>query len=67
MSAWSCPHDADGVCQQVAGARCDPGMRGCVLHGRVRFANADRNLSRKPVRAEPTESAAAAPRRKLPF
>ncbi len=37
MSSWSCPHDAEGVCQLVRGARCEPGMRGCILHGRYRF------------------------------
>jgi hypothetical protein len=69
MSAWSCPHDLDGVCQHVAGARCDPGMRGCVLHGKVRFANPAANLRRAPRRAEPPASPAAGkpPRRKLPF
>ncbi len=49
MSAWSCPHDLNGICQLVSGAVCDPGMRGCVLHGKVRFANADKNVPRKPV------------------
>jgi hypothetical protein len=32
-SGWSCPHDLNGICQHVQGAVCDPGMRGCVLHG----------------------------------
>lgn len=75
MSAWSCPHDLDGVCQRVLGARCEPGMRGCELEGKVRFAREDMNLPRKPVRAaappsEEKESARAPappPRRKLPF
>jgi len=68
MSAWSCPHDVDGICQQVAGARCDPGMRGCVLYGKVRFAGDERGLPRKPVRAEPVDTPPAAPgRRRLPF
>ncbi len=75
MSAWSCPHDLDGVCQRVAGARCEPGMRGCVLHGRFVFADDKMNLPRKPVKAVPTaaqqpaeEAAAPAkPRRRLPF
>ncbi len=53
MSAWACPHDVEGVCQKVRGARCDPGMRGCVLFGKVRFANDDQNSVRKPVKAEP--------------
>ena len=39
MTAWSCPHDLDGVCQRINGARCEPGMRGCVLEGKVRMEN----------------------------
>ena len=68
MSAWSCPHDLNGVCQLVAGAACDPGMRGCVLHGKVRFASEDRNAPRKPVKAsQPPSAAPAAPKRRLPI
>lgn len=71
MSSWSCPHDVDGVCQHVRGARCDPGMKGCVLHGKVRFASEDKNLPRKPVKAappaEPQKQKAAVPKRRLPF
>ena len=76
MSAWSCPHDLNGICQLVCGAACDPGMRGCVLHGKVRFANEDRNVPRKPV-LSPVEgpvkavqqknAAAASPKRRLPI
>jgi hypothetical protein len=53
MTSWSCPHDLQGVCQLVRGARCDPGMRGCVLHGRFRFARDERGTERKPVKAAP--------------
>ncbi len=72
MTAWSCPHDLDGVCQRVQGAVCDPGMRGCVLEGKVRFASEERNLRRKPVKAangkgEDGRKAPAPPRRRLPF
>ena len=70
MSAWSCPHDLDGICQRIQGAVCAPGMRGCVLEGKVRFANPEMNLPRKPVKAEPVEpepKPAQAPRRRLPF
>lgn len=72
MSAWSCPHDLDGVCQRVQGAVCDPGMRGCVLEGKVRFARDDMNLRRKPVKSTPpqpaqAETPAAPPKRRLPF
>jgi len=71
MSSWSCPNDVEGVCQRVAGARCEPGMRGCVLQGRFVFADDKMNVPRKPVRAEALPLAKAAvsvkPRRRLPF
>ena len=70
MSGWSCPHDLDGICQRVQGAVCDPGMRGCVLQGKVVFASDEKNAPRKPVKAieEKQDSRKAqAPRRRLPF
>ncbi|MBA3904346.1 MAG: hypothetical protein C0522_11865 [Rhodocyclaceae bacterium] len=70
MSSWSCPHDDNGVCMRVSGAVCDPGMRGCVLHGKYIFANQDPNAPRKPVPARRKEEPAAepaVPRRRLPF
>ena len=70
MSAWSCPHDLDGVCQKVYGARCDPGMRGCVLFGKYKFASEEKNSVRKPVKAGPKPEPAAqiqAPKRRVPF
>lgn len=71
--AWSCPHDVNGICQRVQGAICDPGMRGCELEGKVRFAREEMNLPRKPVKATPAPAAdsekkpASPPRRRLPF
>lgn len=67
MSAWSCPHDLNGTCQLVRGSVCDPGMRGCVLHGKVRFADVEMNRPRKPVKSGPAAPAAKPPRRRLPF
>lgn len=71
MTAWSCPHDLDDVCQRINGARCEPGMRGCVLEGKVRFANEALNQVRKPVKATPPATSrtgkATPPRRKLYF
>ena len=67
MSSWSCPHDLNGVCQLVQGAACDPGMRGCVLHGKVRFASEEKNQSRKPVKATPPAKPAKTPKRRMPF
>ncbi|ENO82367.1 hypothetical protein C665_17374 [Thauera aminoaromatica S2] len=58
----------------MRGAICSPGMRGCELEGKVRFALDEFNEPRKPVKARPAETrpepkpgAAAAPRRRLPF
>lgn len=70
MSAWSCPHDLNGICQRVQGAVCEPGMRGCELEGKVRFAREALNLPRKPVRAKTPahpDRKPAAPKRRLPF
>jgi len=69
MSAWSCPHDLDGVCQRVRGAICDPGMRGCVLHGKAVFAREEMNLPRKAAPAPEKHKSAppSPPRRRLPF
>jgi hypothetical protein len=74
VSAWSCPHDLDGICQRVRGATCSPGMRGCELEGKVRFANEELNQPRKPVKAAPPPapdrragSGKEVPRRRLPF
>ena len=74
MSSWSCPHDLNGTCQLVQGAACDPGMRGCVLHGKVRFASEAKNQPRKPVRStvpaeqeKPASPAKVPPKRRLPL
>lgn len=37
MSSWSCRYELDGICQRVDGAFCRPGMKGCVLVGKVKF------------------------------
>lgn len=72
MSAWSCPHDLQGVCLRVHGTVCDPGMRGCVLEGKVRFAREEMNERRKPAKVAPAEEKrksvpSQAPKRRLPF
>jgi hypothetical protein len=43
MSGWGCVHEIDGTCGKVAGRPCDPGMKGCILAGRFRFTNPDKN------------------------
>jgi hypothetical protein len=37
MSGWGCPHEVNGICDHVDGAYCRPGMKGCVLQGKVSF------------------------------
>ena len=39
--AWSCPHLSDDFCTRVGGRPCQPGMRGCVLHGRYTIFDGD--------------------------
>jgi hypothetical protein len=37
VSSWSCRYESDGICRKVDGALCRPGMKGCVLVGKVKF------------------------------
>jgi hypothetical protein len=37
MSSWSCRYEVDGLCRKVDGAYCRPGMKGCILVGKVTF------------------------------
>jgi hypothetical protein len=37
MSSWSCRYEAGGLCKKVDGAYCRPGMKGCILVGKVTF------------------------------
>ncbi len=54
MSGWGCPNEVQGKCLRVKGRACDPGMKGCVLHGRFVFSNPDKNPKPKPL-TSPTE------------
>jgi len=53
MSGWDCPHKEDNKCRLVKGLPCDPGMKGCVLFGRVTFANPAKNRPKKEPRGKP--------------
>ena len=46
MGGWGCPHEVDGQCRRVPGRECDPGMKGCVLHGKVAFSKDSKNSPR---------------------
>ncbi len=37
LSSWSCRHEVGGLCKKVDLAFCRPGMKGCVLVGKVTF------------------------------
>lgn len=37
VSSWNCRHDVNGICMKVTGAYCRPGMKGCILVGKVTF------------------------------
>ncbi len=52
--SWGCPHEANDLCARVNNLPCDPGMKGCVLHGRFVFANDEKNerLRQKQAREE---------------
>ena len=52
--SWGCPHELKGLCSRVDNIPCDPGMKGCVLHGRFVFANEEKNeaLRRKRARRD---------------
>lgn len=61
---WSCPHEVGGKCSKVNNLPCDPGMKGCELHGRYAFFNDDKNerLREKLARqknADPAEETSA--------
>ena len=55
--AWGCPHEEDDRCGKVNGQPCDPGMKGCVLHGRFVFANDDKNQRRRQKQGQREASA----------
>lgn len=40
---WSCPHELGGLCSKVDDRPCDPGMKGCELHGRYAFFDDSKN------------------------
>ena len=57
MCSWGCPHEVNGVCQRVKKLPCDPGMKGCVLYGRVVFSDPSKNKPIKVRRPKTEETA----------
>lgn len=43
MGGWDCIHHVEDRCEKVRGKSCNPGMKGCVLAGRFRFSNPEKN------------------------
>lgn len=41
--SWGCPHEVDDRCAKVNNLPCNPGMKGCELVGRFRFADESKN------------------------
>ena len=56
MGGWGCPHEVDGNCRRVPGKACDPGMKGCTLHGKVAFSKDEKNSPRARRKLEATEA-----------
>ncbi len=54
---WGCPHEANGICNKVAGRPCDPGMKGCVLAGRFAFFDEDKNKRLREKQAREQQNA----------
>lgn len=40
-AGWSCPHIEDERCSMRGYQECQPGYPGCVLHGKMLFADPD--------------------------
>lgn len=53
--SWGCPHETNDLCSKVNNLPCDPGMKGCVLHGRFVFANDDKNERLRQKQARVTQ------------
>ena len=41
---WGCPHEVNDRCLKINNLPCDPGMKGCELYGRYRFADESKNV-----------------------
>ncbi|MBL8405873.1 MAG: hypothetical protein JNL16_15120 [Dechloromonas sp.] len=41
--SWGCPHEVDDRCTKINNLPCNPGMKGCELAGRFRFADESKN------------------------
>lgn len=60
MSGWTCPNEIDGMCMKVRGFACTPGMKGCVLYGKVERKSSEeiRTLAEEEIIQKSTEGPA---------
>lgn len=52
---WGCPHEVADRCTKINNLPCDPGMKGCELYGRFRFADESKNTRYWEKKARETE------------
>jgi hypothetical protein len=48
LGGWGCTYESQGKCRRLGGKSCDPGLKGCILHGRFRFSNPEKNKEPPP-------------------
>ncbi len=60
---WGCPHEVNDRCLKINKMPCNPGMKGCELAGRYRFADESKNERywEKKGRTEQLEARPAQP------
>lgn len=56
---WGCPHEVDDRCTKVNNLPCNPGMKGCELAGRFRFASEDKNSRYREKQARNAQTVAS--------
>ncbi len=49
---WSCPHQLKGKCKKL-GQKCHPGLKGCVLEGKVNRSQKRNNLKNSDDKNKP--------------
>lgn len=58
---WGCPHEVADRCTKINNLPCDPGMKGCELYGRFRFADESKNARYRETQARAAQAAPSAP------
>ncbi|PKO44153.1 MAG: hypothetical protein CVU31_12515 [Betaproteobacteria bacterium HGW-Betaproteobacteria-4] len=56
---WGCPHEVNDRCLKINNLPCDPGMKGCELYGRYRFADESKNTRYWEKKGRPDQPKAA--------